>query len=111
MANNRQRLIGRVVSDKMQKTVTVLLERKKLHPVYKKVVNVRKKVMAHDESDSIKVGSIVRIVSSRPLSKNKRWVVEEVLQSAGGDLGVVPTVQEEVEQSLGDTEAEQNDSN
>lgn len=55
MANNRRRLIGRVVSDKMQKTVTVAIERRTLHPVYKKVVKSTKKVLAHDESDSIPV--------------------------------------------------------
>jgi small subunit ribosomal protein S17 len=81
MANNRRRLVGRVVSDKMQKTVVVLLERRKMHPIYKKVVVSSKKIMAHDESDSIPVGAVVRVVESRPLSKNKRWVVEEVLET------------------------------
>jgi small subunit ribosomal protein S17 len=52
-----------------------------MHPLYKKVVKSTKKVWAHDESDSIKVGSLVRIVESRPLSKKKRWVVEEVIES------------------------------
>jgi len=81
MANNRRRLVGRVVSDKMQKTVVVLLERRKMHPIYKKVVVSTKKIMAHDESDSIPIGAVVRVVESRPLSKNKRWVVEEVLET------------------------------
>lgn len=81
MANNRRRLVGRVVSDKMQKTVVVLLERRKMHPIYKKVVVSTKKVMAHDESDQIPVGAVVRVVESRPISKNKRWVVEEVLET------------------------------
>lgn len=79
MANKRKRLIGVVVSNKMQKTVTVAIELRKLHPVYKKVVKSTKKVMAHDESDAIAVGSTVKIVESRPLSRLKRWVVEEVL--------------------------------
>jgi small subunit ribosomal protein S17 len=82
MPNNRRRLIGRVVSDKMQKTVTVAIERRTLHPVYKKVVKSTKKVLAHDESDSIPVGAIVQIVESRPLSARKRWVVEKVLSGA-----------------------------
>ncbi|MCS6836423.1 MAG: 30S ribosomal protein S17 [Anaerolineae bacterium] len=82
MANNRRRLIGRVVSDKMQKTVTVAIERRTLHPVYKKVVKSTKKVLAHDESDAIPVGAIVQIVESRPLSARKRWVVEKVLSVA-----------------------------
>ena len=81
MANNRKRLIGRVVSDKMQKTVTVAIERRSMHPVYKKVMTTTKKVMAHDESDSIPVGTLVQIVESKPLSKNKRWVVESILES------------------------------
>jgi small subunit ribosomal protein S17 len=83
MTNNRRRLVGRVISDKMTKTVTVAIERRTMHPKYGKVVKSTKKVMAHDESDAVKVGSLVRIVESRPLSRNKRWVVEEVLQQAG----------------------------
>ncbi|MCA9884273.1 MAG: 30S ribosomal protein S17 [Anaerolineae bacterium] len=79
MANSRRRLVGRVVSDKMQNTVTVAIERRNMHPVYKKVVKSTRKVYAHDESNSIPVGAVVRIVESRPLSKLKRWVVEEVL--------------------------------
>jgi small subunit ribosomal protein S17 len=88
MANNRRRLVGRVVSDKMQKTVVVEIERRKLHPVYKKVVRSLKRIMAHDETNEVPVGSVVRVVESRPLSKNKRWVVEAVLARPGE---VVPT--------------------
>jgi small subunit ribosomal protein S17 len=58
----------------MQKTVVVAIERRKLHPIYKKVVKTTKKLMAHDESDSIKVGALVRVVESKPLSRHKRWV-------------------------------------
>ncbi|MBW4437092.1 MAG: 30S ribosomal protein S17 [Pleurocapsa minor GSE-CHR-MK-17-07R] len=83
MANTRRRLIGTVVSDKMEKTVTVQIENRKLHPIYKKVVKTTKKLMAHDESNSIPVGAVVRVVESKPLSKNKRWVVEEVLSATG----------------------------
>jgi len=79
MANNRKRLVGTVVSDKMEKTVVVALENRKMHPIYKKVVSSTKKVMAHDETDA-PVGALVRIVESRPLSKRKRWVVEEILE-------------------------------
>lgn len=79
MANNRKRLIGTVVSDKMQKTVVVAIEDRKMHPIYKKVVSTTKKVMAHDETGA-PVGAVVRIVESRPLSKRKRWAVEEVLE-------------------------------
>lgn len=95
MANKRRRLVGRVVSDKMQKTVVVAIERRKLHPIYKKVVKTTKKVMAHDESDSIKVGALVRVVESRPLSRHKRWVVEEVLDTTGKEvLEALPDEQE-----------------
>jgi small subunit ribosomal protein S17 len=86
MANTRRRLVGRVVSDKMDKTVVVAIERRKLHPIYKKVVKTTKKVMAHDESNSIQVGALVRVVESKPLSRHKRWVVEEVLQATGGEV-------------------------
>jgi len=79
MPNKRRRLTGRVISDKMDKTVTVLIERRKLHRVYKKVIVTTKKVLAHDESNQIPVGALVRIVESKPLSKRKRWVVETVL--------------------------------
>jgi small subunit ribosomal protein S17 len=63
----------------MDKTVVVAIERRRLHPLYKKVVKSTKKVMAHDESNEVKIGALVRIVESRPLSRHKRWVVEEVL--------------------------------
>jgi len=84
MANSRRRLIGRVVSDKMDKTIVVSIERRKMHRVYKKVVRTTKKVMAHDESNSVEVGSVVQVVESKPISKNKRWVVEKVLETPGG---------------------------
>ncbi|PJF29031.1 MAG: 30S ribosomal protein S17 [Phototrophicales bacterium] len=81
MANNRRRLVGRVISDKMQKTVVVQIERRKMHPLYKKVVISTKKIMAHDETDQVPVGALVRVVESRPLSRHKRWVVETVLET------------------------------
>lgn len=79
MANNRKRLVGTVVSNKMQKTVVVSIENRKMHPIYKKVVSSTKKVMAHDEIGA-PIGAVVRLVGSRPLSKHKRWVVEEILE-------------------------------
>jgi small subunit ribosomal protein S17 len=84
MPNNRKRLIGRVVSDKMDKTVVVAIERRKMHRVYKKVIIFTKKVMAHDESNEVELGSVVQVVESKPISKNKRWVVEKVLEGPGG---------------------------
>jgi len=80
MANNRKRLVGRVVSDKMDKTVTVAIERRQMHPLYKKVVTSTKKVKAHDETNSVPLGALVQLVESKPLSKTKRWVVEKVLE-------------------------------
>ncbi len=91
MPNKRRRLEGRVVSNKMEKTVVVAIERRKMHPIYKKVVRTTKKIMAHDESNALEIGALVRVVESRPLSRNKRWVVEAVLQAEGAPvLGVLP---------------------
>ncbi|HIE38432.1 MAG TPA: 30S ribosomal protein S17 [Anaerolineales bacterium] len=64
----------------MQKTVVVMVERTRRHPRYGKVVTVRKKFYAHDEKNECRVGDRVRIVESRPLSRTKRWVVEEILE-------------------------------
>jgi len=71
--------VGKVVSDKMDKTVVVAVERKFPHPLYKKMVKKTKKFYAHDENNQAKVGDIVRIRESRPLSKLKRWVVVEII--------------------------------
>ena len=77
--NNRRRLTGVVTSNKMEKSVLVVITRTYRHPLYKKVVHSRKKLMAHDELGS-EVGDEVRIVESRPISKRKHWVVEEIIQ-------------------------------
>lgn len=77
-----QTLIGRVVSDKMEKTVTVLVERRVKHPLYGKVVTRSKKYHAHDESNEFKEGDLVEIRSSRPLSKTKTWVVSRLIEKA-----------------------------
>jgi small subunit ribosomal protein S17 len=75
-----QRVIqGTVVSDKMQKTVVVSVERKKKHRLYHKVVTVTERYKAHDDKDSCKLGDIVRIEECRPMSKDKRWRVIEIL--------------------------------
>ena len=73
---------GRVVSDKMQKTVVVAIERRVPHPIYGKMVTRTKKVKAHDEENSAKTGDLVRIAETRPLSKDKRWRVVEILERA-----------------------------
>lgn len=80
-SDNKRRIVGRVVSDKMDKTVTVAIERRSMHPLYRKVVSSTKKVKAHDETNQVPLGALVQIVESRPLSKTKRWVVEEVLET------------------------------
>lgn len=75
-----QRVIqGTVVSDKMQKTIVVSVERKKKHRLYHKVVTVTERYKAHDEDNTCKLGDVVRIQECRPLSKDKRWRVVEVL--------------------------------
>jgi len=73
---------GRVVSNKMQKTVTVLLERQVQHPLYGKIVRRSTKVHAHDEKSECKEGDVVRIVECRPLSKSKNWRVVEIVTRA-----------------------------
>lgn len=76
--NERRRLTGVVTSNKMDKSVLVVITRSYRHPLYKKVVHNKKKVMAHDEL-GCEVGDKVKIVESRPISKRKHWVVEEIL--------------------------------
>ena len=73
---------GLVVSDKMQKTVVVALERRVAHPIYGKIVTRTRNVKAHDEENSAKTGDTVRIIETRPLSKDKRWRVVEILERA-----------------------------
>jgi small subunit ribosomal protein S17 len=78
----RKSRTGIVVSDKMEKTVVVAIERRVPHPVYGKMVTRTKRLKAHDEENSAKVGDTVRIVETRPLSKDKRWRVVEIMQRA-----------------------------
>jgi small subunit ribosomal protein S17 len=81
-AKTQRTIEGRVVSNKMQKTVTVLLERQVQHPLYGKIIRRSTKVHAHDEDGQCKEGDVVRIVECRPLSKTKNWRVVEVLTRA-----------------------------
>jgi small subunit ribosomal protein S17 len=74
--------LGEVVSTKMSKTIVVSVSRKVAHPLYRKIVNVRKKFYAHDEEESAKLGDLVRIEEHRPLSKMKRWKLKEVVRRA-----------------------------
>jgi small subunit ribosomal protein S17 len=80
--NARKTRTGLVVSDKMEKTVVVAIERRVPHPVYGKMVTRTKRLKAHDEENSAKVGDTVRIVETRPLSKDKRWRLVEIIDRA-----------------------------
>ena len=78
----KRTLVGRVVSDKMEKTVTVLVERKVKHPMYGKVMVRSKKYHAHNEGNSAKAGDLGEIVETRPVSRTKTWAVTSVLEKA-----------------------------
>jgi small subunit ribosomal protein S17 len=78
----KRTLVGRVISNKMDKTVTVLIERRVRHPMYGKYLLRSTKVHAHDASDSVGEGDLVEIVETRPLSKTKTWTVTRVVESA-----------------------------
>jgi small subunit ribosomal protein S17 len=83
MRSQKRSLVGRVVSDKMDKTVVVSVDRLYRHRLYKKVIKDTKKYKAHDEENACRTGDVVRIIESRPISREKRWVVEEILESEG----------------------------
>ena len=78
----RKTRIGVVVSDKMDKTITIAIERKVSHPIYKKYYKKTTKLMAHDEKRECKLGDKVKIMETRPLSKNKKWRLVEVVEKA-----------------------------
>jgi small subunit ribosomal protein S17 len=80
--NLRKQKIGVVVSTKMDKTISVQVERRLKHPIYGKTVKRSKKFFAHDEENSCKEGDKVRIMETRPLSKNKRWRLVEIIERA-----------------------------
>src|ERR1700735_2587961 len=79
-APRRNEKVGQVVSTKMQKTIVVEIEMRKAHPKYKRVMKSNKKFYAHDEQNSARVGDVVRIREARPLSKLKRWSLEEIVR-------------------------------
>jgi small subunit ribosomal protein S17 len=78
--SRRNEKVGNVVSTKMQKTIVVEVEMRKAHPKYKRIVKSSKKFYAHDEQNSARVGDVVRIRECRPLSKLKRWSLEEIVR-------------------------------
>ncbi|MBF0578432.1 30S ribosomal protein S17 [Erysipelotrichaceae bacterium RD49] len=82
--NNRKVYRGRVVSDKMDKTVTVAVETMKKHPLYGKRVKYTKKFKAHDEKNAARMGDLVEIMETRPLSKTKRFRLVEIVEKARG---------------------------
>jgi small subunit ribosomal protein S17 len=116
----QKEFVGRVVSNKMQKTVVVAVEKTRHHRLYKRAIRLTKKYYAHDESDSLQVGDQVRIVETRPLSKLKRWRVAEVMRKTQGaaveiaepdvdtaadtgDTGATPAVDQATAGALGPT--------
>jgi small subunit ribosomal protein S17 len=82
MKEQRRVLIGRVTSNRMEKTVVVEVERKKRHPLYGKVLGIRKRYKAHDEENACQIGDLVKMIESRPLSREKRWLVTEIVERA-----------------------------
>ena len=89
---HRNEKVGLVVSTKMQKTIVVEIEMRKAHPKYKRVIKSNKKFYAHDEQNSARVGDMVRIREGRPLSKLKRWTLEEIVRrSSLSQIGEIKT--------------------
>lgn len=78
-AGHKTTKVGVVIGDKMKKTVTVLVERQVQHPLYKKIVRRKKKYLVHDEYEKCKVGDLVKIMQTRPISKLKRWRIQEIV--------------------------------
>lgn len=79
---NKKRFTGQVVSDKMDKTITVAISTRRLHPLYKKYITRTKKVKAHDETNSANYGDTVRVVECRHISKDKCWRLEQIIERA-----------------------------
>jgi len=82
----KKRKIGKVVSDKPDKTILVEVERIVKHPFYKKYIKMRKKFMVHDDKNQAKLGDIVEMVEVRPLSKNKRWKLVRIIEKGEGEI-------------------------
>jgi small subunit ribosomal protein S17 len=80
--SRRNTKIGNVVSTKMDKTIVVKVDMRKAHPLYRRIIKRSKKFYAHDEQNSCRVGDVVRIVETRPMSKLKRWKLDEVIQKS-----------------------------
>lgn len=81
MRENRKVLVGRVLSNRMDKTVIVQVEQRKRHRLYGKVISIRRRFKAHDEKNACQIGDLVKMIESRPLSREKHWVVTEILET------------------------------
>lgn len=99
-AGRRQQKVGRVVSNKMQKTIVVAVESMKKHRVYKKTYRVTTKFKAHDETNAANIGDLVRIEETRPLSKDKRWRLIEILVSSAQTPPVAEIASADVDEAL-----------
>ncbi|MDQ3536400.1 MAG: 30S ribosomal protein S17 [Bacteroidota bacterium] len=80
--NLRKERVGKVVSNKMDKSITIAVQRKVKHPIYGKFIGKTTKLMAHDEKNECTIGDTVKIMETRPLSKNKRWRLLEIIERA-----------------------------
>jgi small subunit ribosomal protein S17 len=96
MAGQRRTKVGRVVSDKMDKTVVVSVERLQRHPIYKRVIRRSTKFKAHDQDNAAQVGDTVRIEESRPLSRDKRWRLVEILGHGISETASEPMADEAI---------------
>ena len=107
--NNRRRMTGVVTSNKMTKTVVVEISRTFRHPLYRKVVHLSRRVMAHDEL-GCQIGDRVQIVESRPISRRKRWVVESIvkreIRTADSGVAEIAAVPEAIVPAAGESQAE-----
>ncbi len=96
MAGKRRTKVGRVVSDKMDKTIVVSVERLQRHPIYKRVIRRSTKFKAHDQENAARVGDTVRIEESRPLSRDKRWRMVEILGHSTVETATEPMADEAI---------------
>ncbi len=87
--NNRKTLVGKVISDKMNKTVKVIIIRRVKHPLVKKYINKTTKILAHNEDNKARMGDVVKIKEVRPISARKRWLVVEVIKKAGEQIQTI----------------------
>ncbi len=93
--SQRKKRMGVVVSDRMNKSIVVSVERNIQHPLYRKMIKKTSKVLAHDEENRCRVGDLVTIIETRPLSRHKRWRVEEIISTAGEEEAIPEGVEGE----------------